>query len=85
VRSTAASVTSGEYKNCTIVVRTLPKTFSRDLARANLKRGERSWKMEPNTFVEQHNKELEELYKKAEKDISDKVAEYNKSQQDKSD
>jgi len=39
--------------------------------------------MKPDILVEQHNKELEELYKKAEKDISDKVAEYNKSQQDK--
>jgi len=34
--------------------------------------------------TEQHNKELEQIYKKAKKDISDKVTEYNKNQQDKS-
>jgi len=38
--------------------------------------------MKPN-IVEQHNKELEQLYQKAKKDISAEVAEYNEKQQDK--
>jgi hypothetical protein len=35
-------------------------------------------------IVEQHDNELERLYKKAEKDLLDNVEEYNKSQKDKS-
>jgi len=34
-------------------------------------------------IVERHNEELEEIYKKAERDVLDKVVEYNNKQQNK--